>query len=174
MSHSEVLDPRAKRHSDLSDLSEGCESKENDDDVVFECWMPADPSAVPEARHEASAIWRKLGADEAQCLELDLALGEALANAVRHGAESPRHTARRYHIHISSWTYGDSLITLVHDCGPGFDPPTPPYTMPPAVFDAIRGRGLPLMEMLTDAFLVSRGDANEGGASIFLVKRIRD
>ena len=140
---------------------------------LLELWLPADAQAVPKARHEAMQACNEAGLTEDDCFTLDLALGEALANAVMHGApgtSSPLHEDR--HVCVSMWDYQDRLIIHIRDRGPGFTPPPPPYPMPEALHEATHGRGLPLMETLTDAMVVCRGDAHEGGASVFLVKKI--
>ena len=104
---------------------------------------------------------------------LDLALGEALANAVLHGAPSASAIPEpERHVLLSLWHFQDRLIIQVRDRGPGFDPPAPPYAMPLAAHEQTHGRGLPLMETLTDAMMVCRGDTREGGASVFLIKKL--
>lgn len=131
----------------------------------------ADPRIVPEARREAHRFCADAGVSEEDCIALDLALGEALANAVRHGQQA-HDAARSEGVTLSLWSYRDAVIAYVHDRGPGFDPPAPPYEMPAPTAEYLGGRGLPLMDMLSDAILLCRGDAAEGGSSVFLVKRI--
>ena len=140
---------------------------------LLEMKLPADPGAVPHARHEAMRACTEAGLTEDDCFSLDLALGEALANAVTYGvpADAAAPADDRY-VFVSLWGYQDRLIIQVQDRGPGFSPPPPPYTMPPAQWETTHGRGLPLMETLTDAMVVCRGDAYEGGASVYLVKRV--
>jgi anti-sigma regulatory factor (Ser/Thr protein kinase) len=143
---------------------------------LLELWFPADPQAVPAARHQALSVCQKAGVSEDDCFTLDLALGEALANAVVHGApaaDSPTHESAAHDVCLCVWRYRDRLIVEVHDRGRGFDPPLPPYKMPAASAQETHGRGLPLMERLTDALMVCRGDAVEGGASIYLVKNVK-
>lgn len=109
---------------------------------------------------------------EDDCFTLDLALGEALANAVLHGAPCRESIPEDdKHVCLSLWGYGDRLIIHICDRGPGFHPPPPPYQMPCAAWETTSGRGLPLMETLTDAMLVCRADA-ESGASVYLVKKV--
>jgi anti-sigma regulatory factor (Ser/Thr protein kinase) len=43
--------------------------------------------------------------------------------------------------------------------------------MPAEGWEATSGRGLPLMETLTDAMVVCRADPDQGGASVYLVKK---
>ena len=147
--------------------------KTSESPPLLELWLPADPKAVPPARHQAMQACTNAGLAEEECFALDLALGEALANAVMHGA--PRagdvHADDR-HVCLSLWGYGDRLIMHIRDRGPGFRPPPPPYPMPSAAWGATCGRGLPLMETLTDAMVVCRADAEHGGASVYLVKKV--
>lgn len=137
---------------------------------LLELWLPADPKAVPQARHKAMEVCTEAGLTEEDCFTLDLALGEALANAVLHGAPCKADQEDDRHVCLSLWSYGDHLVIHVCDRGPGFEPPPPPYQMPLAAWETTHGRGLPLMETLTDAMIVCRADAHEGGASVYLVK----
>ena len=139
---------------------------------LLELWLPADPQAVPQARHKAMQACTEAGFTEEDCFTLDLALGEALANAVLHGAPRAGNAQKDdRHVCLSLWGYGERLIIHVCDRGPGFSPPPPPYPMPSAADGATHGRGLPLMETLTDAMVVCRADAEGGGASVYLVKK---
>ena len=136
---------------------------------LLELRLSADPRAVPQARHEAMQACTEAGLTDDDCFSLDLALGEALANAVTYGVPESEEI---HHVFVSLWGFQDRLIIQVRDRGPGFCPPPPPYQMPPAFWETTHGRGLPLMETLTDAMVVCRGDAHEGGASVYLVKKI--
>ena len=131
--------------------------------------MSADPTAVPQARHQAMKACTEAGLTDDDCFSLDLALGEALANAVTYGLPA---SEEDHHVFVSLWGFQDRLIIQIRDRGPGFCPPPPPYLMPCAFWETTHGRGLPLMETLTDAMVVCRGDAHEGGASVYLVKKI--
>lgn len=135
--------------------------------LLLEFWLPADLDAVSSARRKAMRVCMDTGLAEDDCFALDLALGEALANAVTHGNGSGPTTDEK--IYLGLWKSQSRLIIQVRDNGPGFDPP-PPYTMPEAHLHDTHGRGLPLMETLTDALIVCRGCAVEGGASVFLIK----
>lgn len=142
--------------------------------VHLELILRPDAREVPGARREALRMCEDAGFCADACAALDLALGEALANAVVHGShpsdDALPHSGKG-EVHVSVWDYQSQLIVQVQDSGAGFDPPTPPYVMPEPDLNATHGRGLPLMELLTDALVVCRGDASEGGASIFLVKK---
>lgn len=138
---------------------------------LLEMQLPADPSAISEARHKAGQICREAGVSDEDCSTLNIALGEALTNAILYGAPIGPKVDAHDLVCLSIWDFHDRLILEVHDRGPGFDPP-PPYAMPAADTEEVHGRGLPLMERLTDALMVCRGDADEGGSSVYLIKKI--
>ena len=135
---------------------------------LLEFWLPANLDAVPSARKKAMRVCIEAGLTDDDCFALDLALGEALANAVTHGNGNGLTAGGK--IHLSLWNFQSRLIIQVRDNGPGFNPPAPPYVMPEAHRHDTHGRGLPLMETLTDALAVCRGCIVEGGASVFLIK----
>lgn len=141
--------------------------------LLLELRLPSDAKSVPEARRQAQQVCESIGISDDDCFSLDLALGEALANAVVHGTPSADQIKPSdHHVFLGMWDYDHHLIVEVHDHGPGFRPPPPPYQMPAPDTETTHGRGLPLMQMLTDAMIVCRGDAQEGGASIYLVKHL--
>lgn len=135
---------------------------------LLEFWMPADLDAVLTARKKAMRACIDAGLTDDDCFALGLALGEALANAVTHGS-GPQADGK---IYLGLWNFRSRLIIQVKDNGPGFSPPVPPYLMPEAHRHDLHGRGLPLMETLTDALAVCRGCIAEGGASVFLIKAV--
>lgn len=136
---------------------------------LLEWWLPADLSAVPQARHKAMQVCAEAGLADEDCFALDLALGEALANAVKHGSAK---NVEDQQVYLGLWHYRSRLVIQVQDRGTGFSPPPPPYLMPDPSLQLSHGRGLPLMEMLTDAMAVCSGCIEERGSSVFLIKRM--
>lgn len=139
--------------------------------LLLEMQLAADPEAISAARHKATQICREAGVNDEDCFTLNIALGEALTNAIRYGIPVGTDAEMRDFVYLCIWNFHDRLILEVHDRGPGFDHP-PPYEMPLADSEEIHGRGLPLMEKLTDALMVCRGDANEGGSSVYLIRKL--
>ena len=144
---------------------------------LLEWWLPADLDAVPQARRKAMRVCTEAGLTDDDCFALDLALGEALANAIMHGAKSSaaKNDAAAeevQQVYLALWHHKKRLIIQVRDSGAGFVPPLPPYAMPDAAQHHTHGRGLPLMEMLTDAMAICRGCIREGGSSVFLIKQM--
>lgn len=141
------------------------------DRVRLNLSIPPDSREVPRARLAVQQVCQDVGLADDECAALDLALGEALANAVVHGGASASLCQKDIaNVRVCAWDFQCQLIVEVRDSGCGFDPPLPPYAMPSPDMDATHGCGLPLMEALTDALVVCRGDADEGGSSIYLVK----
>lgn len=143
--------------------------------ILLDLRMRPHASEMPEARRAALRACTAAGFSEDDCASLDLALGEALANAIVHGARrisGAPSSAKDQDVHVSVWDYRNRLFVEVRNSGHSFDPPLPPYDMPSPDADATHGRGLPLMELLTDALLVCRGDADTGGTSTFLIKNL--
>ena len=151
--------------------SPGRDNQTQTEEPIWEHCLPADPQAVPDARRAALRACRESGVSEDDCFSLDIALGEALANAVVHGAPARPGLAAEPAVCLRLWHYRGQMIIEIRDHGPGFDPPPPPYPMP-SDYGATHGRGLPLMERLTDAMLVSRGDALAGGVATYLIKKL--
>ncbi len=141
---------------------------------LLEFWLPADLNAVPQARRKAMLVCTEAGLADDDCFALDLALGEALANAVMHGAKGKAATEKEQQVYLGLWHHRKRLIIQVQDYGIGFVPPPPPYVMPDAAQHGTHGRGLPLMEMLTDAMAICSGCIHDGGSSVFLIKRMRN
>jgi anti-sigma regulatory factor (Ser/Thr protein kinase) len=130
--------------------------------------VPWEPMEGPALRHDITAYFDAVGLDGEACTSLELALGEALANAIRYGSRGPERRPV-----VSVWLYRDAVIAHVRDFGPGFEPPPPPYAMPDPDANRTGGRGLPLIALLTDAFLVARNSPAEGGGeSAYLIMRM--
>ena len=155
----------------MSNRDSPCLDNKANDEFIWERSLPADPQAVPEVRRAAIRACQDAGASEDECFTLDMALGEALANAVVHGVPNTPELETRPTVCLRIWCYRGQMIIEVRDHGPGFEPPPPPYPMP-SDYEVTHGRGLPLMEKLTDALLISRGDADSGGVATYLVKKL--
>jgi serine/threonine-protein kinase RsbW len=94
--------------------------------------------------------------------DLEIAVREALANAIIHG-NSNQHSKR-----IFLRCYGNprrGLLILVRDEGPGFDPEQVPDPRQPDRLDLHHGRGLLLMRELMD-----RVEYRKGGREVLLYK----
>ena len=79
--------------------------------------IPASLEELADARTSAIEALAGMGFPEAALFDLKVALGEALANAVRHGsAERPDRVVR-----VRVIAHTDRVVFEVEDAGPGFD-----------------------------------------------------
>lgn len=114
------------------------------------------------ARRRVAAQAEACGLAGPALFDLLLAVGEALANAVKHG--SPRFEADRVHARVG--LLEGAVVVEVLDQGRGFGASR---ISPPAAFEA-GGRGIPFMRALVDDL---RFEFTERGTRVLLVKRIR-
>ncbi len=106
----------------------------------------------------------KIGLDEDACMDLGLAVREAMVNAVAHGNNYDAAKQVRFILDSRS----DSLHITIVDQGNGFDLNRVPD--PTQGDNLLRGggRGLLLIQTFVDEFTVKRTPA--GGAEVTLVK----
>lgn len=132
-----------------------CVRRAADADRTFRAWVPAEPAALGRLRHRADA-WLRL-----RCLTDDdvdavvLALNEAVANAIEHGASDEGPVAVEIDVR------GDDLEMTVRDRGRWQDR---------ASLDE-RGRGFLLMRALMDEVDVDRA---AGGTTVKLRRHVAE
>ncbi|CAN5566900.1 hypothetical protein BH20ACT2_BH20ACT2_13000 [soil metagenome] len=121
--------------------------------------LPREAVTVPMARHLTRDSLRELGVKHTCIEDIELALGEACANVLRHAGGDDE-----YEIAVD--IDGERCTVRVHDRGRGFDPDA----VHPALADAERGRGLELMRLLVDELRIeSRIDE---GTVVVLAKEL--
>lgn len=121
--------------------------------------IPADINRLAGVRDEVSELVAPLGFAESAIFDIKVALGEALANAVRHGAP-----AKEGRVCVDVSAYEDRVVLEIADNGSGFD------GVHRASDDlyAPSGRGIMFMRALMDR--VEFEPANGGGTLVRLVK----
>ena len=122
--------------------------------MTQETWLVAAPESAVVARALVREEAGRHGLDEPAVWDLMLATTEAIANAVQHGAPCER----GIRLAIESNDHG--LRVEVYDCGCGHakPPPTSASGRPrfgEASTRATRGRGLPIIEAVTDSLELS-------------------
>lgn len=127
----------------------------------FEARASVDELAV--LRRRVIELTAPLGLSEQALFDLKVAVGEALANAVRHG--SPRGEADSVGVAVTA--YADRVAVDVSDSGPGFDG----SLHCGSDLYAPCGRGVVFMRALTDA--LEFREAPGGGTVVRLVKHLR-
>ncbi|NCO66670.1 MAG: hypothetical protein COW32_03585 [Candidatus Aquicultor secundus] len=114
-------------------------------------------------RNHVKMIGELCSLSEKQIFDLQVAIGEAAANAIEHG--SPQGSEN--HVRIQVYCDGNALVIKVKDEGkfkrrmpdPGMD------------HNNFRGRGIPLMLALMDKVTI---DEAKDGTSVVLTKRVKE
>jgi serine/threonine-protein kinase RsbW len=124
---------------------------------------PADLEHLAAMRERVVGLLDTVGMDESALFDVKVAVGEALANAVRHG--SPMGDANDVIVQVEA--FPDRIGIAVSDSGCGFD------GAPQASDDvyAASGRGIMFMRALMDSVEFFRCEG--GGTMVALVKSIR-
>ncbi len=127
-------------------------------------YLPADVAALADARARVCDLIAPLTLAEAALFDVRVAVGEALANAVRHGSETGADEA----VSVRVTAYDDRVAITVTDTGTGFD------GMTGAQDDlyAASGRGVMFMRALMDRVEFVRSD--DGGTQVTLTKHLEE
>lgn len=122
--------------------------------------FPATTRQLRAARRKVGAFAEVAGLDADDLFELNVAVAEALANAVVHGSPNGADDD----VHVRFFCYEDEVAVEVVDGGGGMD--VTPICAPPAA--ATSGRGIHFMRALTDAVHYTCGPM---GTRVLLVKQ---
>lgn len=118
--------------------------------------MPANAESIATITSAISEILERLEIPEHKRLEIDLAVQEALANAVVHGCEGdPSKTIR---CRLNGDQQGRIVISVT-DPGPGFRPEVIPDPKRSENLYGDHGRGVYLIRQLMDEVQFERGGA---------------
>ncbi len=104
--------------------------------------VPADVNELSRVREQVSRIIEPLAFPDSAVFDIKVALGEALANAIRHGAP----TAGEQAVGVAVIAYDDRVVLEIADNGAGYDG-TPSDS---ADVYATGGRGIMFMRALMD------------------------
>jgi len=122
--------------------------------------FPLDANRLSSVRDEVSSLVAPLGFSEGAVFDIKVALGEALANALRHG----RPASGEFLVGLGIDAYEDRVVLEVTDNGPGFDG----GSAAPDDLYAPGGRGIMFMRALMDK--VEFSTPNGSGTVVRLVK----
>ena len=131
--------------------------------VRLDVELPGDAAAISPVVDRVLALTRDSGCAQGKEFEIETALREALANAVRYGcAHNPSKT-----VQLSVACDQDlGMIIVVRDPGPGFDPSQVPTPIAAEQLFSHHGRGIFLISQLMD-----RVEFGHGGREIRMHKR---
>lgn len=149
---------------DVETALAGLEMGKTPTDAIWrrEICIPADVNRLAAVRDEVSELVAPLGFAESAVFDIKVALGEALANAVRHGAPNGE---GRVCVDVSA--FDDRVVLEVADNGAGFDGI---HSTSDDLY-APSGRGIMFMRALMDR--VEFEPAHGGGTLVRLVKHHR-
>jgi len=122
--------------------------------LELEAWMPSETGAISPTVEQLMRLiepWRCIVGDE---FAVELALREALNNAVIHGNGMDPNKLVEIRCRCER---GKGVWLIVRDQGRGFDPSTVPNPLTPQGLVAEHGRGIHLIKLLMDEVSFKRG-----------------
>lgn len=129
----------------------------------LELTIPGDVKAIAPAVRAIMAVVREVGCATESEFEIDLALTEALANAVVHGCK--KDPGKTVEVTVECEPERGMLV-VVRDPGCGFDPHSVPSPVTGERIFEQGGRGIYLINRLMDEVRFEKG-----GTEIWMVKR---
>jgi serine/threonine-protein kinase RsbW len=120
----------------------------------FELSMPSEISAISPFVDDFIERMKEYTCFNGDASDIEVALREAIANAVLHGNREDPH--KRVHLSFRCEPTGE-LFFVVRDEGPGFDPEKVPDPLAPENLDAEHGRGILMMKSYMDHVHYDRG-----------------
>ncbi len=137
---------------------------ECDDLIVrLDVELPGEAAAITPVVDRVLALARDVGCAQGKEFEIETALREALANAVRYGCE---HNAGKTVQLSVACDQSRGMIIVVRDPGPGFDPAQVPSPVAAEQLFSHHGRGIFLISQLMDHV-----EFGHGGREIRMHKR---
>jgi anti-sigma regulatory factor (Ser/Thr protein kinase) len=113
----------------------------------FNMVIPADYHAIPPVTDGVTEMLRKKQWNDQEIMAVEVALQEALTNAIRHGCNND--ASRRLQCCVAMDDAGEMMI-VVRDPGTGFDSSSIPHPLDPANLLKPGGRGIFLINQLMD------------------------
>jgi serine/threonine-protein kinase RsbW len=115
--------------------------------------LPSEVAAISPFVDKLMLLFRKCGCVPEGESDVEIALREALANAIIHG----NHENPRKHVHVRCRCNPDELSIAVKDEGRGFDIDKMADPTVPESIGSVHGRGIYLMKALMDEIRFEEG-----------------
>jgi serine/threonine-protein kinase RsbW len=147
-------------------MPESCSFQTDKILVQLDVTFKADLNAISPVVESVLETARKMGCGKGHEMEIEIAIREALANAIKHGAGGDASKQVRCCVACDE---SRGLLIIVSDPGHGFDPATVPSPLVGERLFSDHGRGLYLINQLMDKVWFS-----EGGTQIHMVKAVRN
>jgi serine/threonine-protein kinase RsbW len=133
--------------------------------IEFELSLRSEVSAIPSFVDTLINLIRKCGGISVNEEDIEIALHEALSNAVIHG----NHEDPCKQISVRCRCGTDEVSIVIRDEGQGFDPDEVPDPTAPENIQSTHGRGIYLMKNLMDEVRFE-----QGGTVVYLRKSARE
>ena len=130
--------------------------------IALECSLPSEVTAISPFVDKLMLLLRNCGCVPENVSDVEIALREALANAIIHG----NHEDPRKHVHVTCRCEPEEVSITVKDEGRGFDVSNVPDPTAPQNIGSVHGRGIYLMKTSSDEVRFE-----EGGAVVHMKKR---
>ena len=133
-----------------------CEFDQESLILRLERTLPADVGLISPVVENVMQMVRQMGCAAGQEFEVETALREALANAIRHGCGQDRNKQVQF---LVACDQSRGMLIVVRDPGPGFDPASVPSPIQGQEVFSTHGRGIYLINQLMDEVHYERGGA---------------
>lgn len=131
-----------------------CEFESEDLLVKVDVTLPGDVNAISPVVGKVMNIVTEMGCAAGREFEIELALREALANAIEHGS---RHDPSKQVQCCVACDHARGMLIIVRDAGPGFDPASIPSPVLGLNLFSTGGRGIYLINQLMDDVRYEKG-----------------
>ena len=122
--------------------------------VKLDAMLPGDIKAVPPLIEKIMAVVKEMGCAAGREFAIELALSEALVNAIKHGSSND--PSKQIQCCVAC-DHMRGMLIIVRDPGPGFDPASIPSPIVGRNIFATGGRGIYLINRLMDEVCFERG-----------------
>ena len=130
--------------------------------IALECSLPSEVTAISPFVDKLMLLLRNCSCVPEGASDVEIALREALANAIIHG----NHEDRRKRVYVTCRCEPDEVSIAVKDEGSGFDINIVPDPTAPENIGSVHGRGILVMKALMDEVRFE-----EGGVVVHMRKR---
>ena len=124
-----------------------------DPHIALECSLPSEVTAISPFVDSLMSLLRNSGCVLEGESDVEVALREALANAIIHGNREDR----RKYVHITCRCDSNEVSIAVKDEGEGFDVNSVPDPTAPENIGSVHGRGILVMKALMDEVRFEEG-----------------
>src|ERR1700736_4425312 len=125
--------------------------------------LPSEVTAISPSVDKLMLLIKRCGCAPGSEIDIEIALREALENAVIHG----NHEDPRKHVYVSCRCEAEEEVSIiVRDEGQGFDSNALPDPTAPGAIESSHGRGIYLMRAFMDEVRFE-----QGGAVVYMRKK---